>query len=93
MTTQAELFDICRTKHRGNAQSNAANPAKFSKQRDRSLVYELIRDSAGITSKEIAEVLGRPLHTFSGRISELKRDQRIAVRGARDGAGILFTRK
>lgn len=89
---QFDLFDVCSSRHRGNVQSVEANPASVDKLRDRTIILGLIRNARGITSKEIAEAMGRPLNCISGRISELKTDQKIATRGSRDGCSILYAR-
>ena len=92
MKEQADMFDICASRHGGNEQSREANPDQSVKGADRAQVFNLIRYSNGITSKEIAKAMGRGLNCISGRISELKRKQKIAVNGSRDGCGILFAR-
>jgi|TARA_R100001463_G_scaffold2960_3_gene12256 predicted transcriptional regulator len=86
--------DICENKHQQNAESIEANPSIRKKNIDRSRVFQIIKKTyGGITSKEIAEKIGRPLNCISGRISELKRDGRIEVVGRRDGCAILKTKK
>ena len=92
MSTQTDLFDICSKRHQGNEQSREANPTNSEKALSRLAVFDIIRYSNGITSKEIAEQMGRQLNCISGRISELKRMQKVAVNGSRDGCGILFAR-
>lgn len=39
-------------------------------------VYEIIISNPGITSKGISRILDKPLHTFSGRLSELANPKR-----------------
>ena len=56
--SEPDQFDVCKSRHRGNAQSIKANPSASSKTRDRDAVYGLIA-SNGITSKEIAEAMGK----------------------------------
>lgn len=95
MSDQVDMFDICdicASRHRGNEQSREANPTAISKQRDRERVFELISLGRGLTSKDVAEIMEKPLNCISGRISELKKQQRIAVNGSRDGCGILVAR-
>ena len=82
--------DICQNRHQGNSESMAANPASVVKQRDRSKVYEIIKLSSGITSKEIAEQMKRRLNCISGRISELKQAGLVTIWGRRDACGILY---
>ena len=55
---EPDLFDACDSRHKGNAQSIKANPSASIKTRDRDAVYGLIA-SDGITSKEIAEAMGK----------------------------------
>jgi len=85
------LDDICQKRHRGNIESMAANPPSIIKQRDRAKVYEIIKRSSGIISKEIAEQMNRRLNCISGRISELKQADLITVSGRRDDCGILHS--
>ena len=87
--SQDEISDVCWNRHRGNPQSIEANPAMRNKRRDRAWVYEIIRCSKGVTSKEIANQMGRQLNCISGRISELKRDGMVKVNGSRDGCGVI----
>jgi hypothetical protein len=56
--SEPDQFDVCKSRHRGNAQSIKANPSASIKTRDRDAVYGLIA-SDGITSKEIAEAMGK----------------------------------
>lgn len=82
--------DICENKHQQNAESIEANPNVSKKYKDRRRVFQIIlKTYRGITSKEIAEKMGRPLNCISGRISELKRDGSIEVIGRRDGCAVL----
>ena len=90
--SEPDLFDVCVARHKGNAQSIKANPSASIKTRDRDAVHGLIVAANGVTSKEIAEAMGKGLNCISGRISELKRSQKIATRGTRDGCSILFSR-
>lgn len=90
--TQMTLDDICETRHRGNAESGAANPTRAAKQVQRFEVWNIIAQHDGITSKEIADILGRPLNCISGRISELKAQKLVTADGRRDGCAILYVR-
>jgi len=69
----------------------AANPSSIIKQRDRAKVYEIIKRSSGITSKEIAKQMNRRLNCISGRISELKQTELVMVKGRRDACGVLHS--
>jgi|TARA_R100001530_G_scaffold74160_1_gene52204 predicted HTH transcriptional regulator len=82
--------DVCQARHQGNIASIDANPDSTDKQRDREMVLEIISKSQGVTSKEIAEQMGRRLNCISGRISELKQSDLISVGGRRGGCGINF---
>jgi len=77
--------DITSGKHKGNPASNSAwenNHGRHANARER--ILQLITDAAdGLTSKEIAAQLGWPLHSLSGRCSELKRDAKIRGTGVR----------
>ena len=86
------LDDICQNRHKGNANSARVNPSAAFKKRDRAKVYEIIKSSFGITSKEIAELMHRRLNCISGRISELKQAGLVVVDGRRDDCGILHDR-
>lgn len=85
------MRDITSGKHKGNPASNSAfERGQSSHEAAKQRVYEMIADSKGITSKEIAERLGWALHTFSGRISQLKAAGKIVGTGERrDGAEVL----
>ena len=85
-------LDICQNRHRDNAESIAVNPAIAVKFTDRSIVYDIIQASKGVTSKEIARQMGRRLNCISGRISELKRAGLIRVVGRRNDCGILYAK-
>lgn len=71
--------DICSKKHKGNANSKAANKtASKAKLFLRQEVYELIFWSTnGLSCEELALMLSRPVHSISGRISELKAEGEI----------------
>lgn len=83
--------DITKSRHKNNPASNAAfERGQSSHEAAKQRVYELIAESQGITSKEIAERLGWSLHTFSGRISQLKAAGFIRGTGERRyGAEVL----
>jgi len=89
------LFDICEARHRGNSESQDANPATAAK-RDawkRILAALAIKPA---TSKELAEELGYgdQIHRISGRLSELKAMKEIVKTGVRrEGAAELSLSK
>jgi len=89
--------DICKNKHKGNAESNAAFAtieSKITQGQDDVLfaLQCLYRKSYctqdGFTSKEIADWLEKPLHKISGRITELKAKGLIKQSGRRDGCAV-----
>ena len=84
------MNDICENKHQQNAESVAANPGKESKQKDRIRVYQIVLDKSGITSKEIAKIMKRPLNCISGRITELKKTGQIMAIGRKNGCAKLY---
>jgi hypothetical protein len=74
MSTQLNIFDICAGKHGGSPESKAANlRVQPHKNSMRGRVLELLKAKGerGATSQEIALELRRPLHTISGRVTEL----------------------
>ncbi len=72
------LFDICETRHGGNAHSVAANK-RADKLADRQAIIEFLRAHGKGYSKEIARAMKKPLNALSGRFSELKRDNVIEI--------------
>lgn len=88
------IQDVCLRKHKGNAESVAANErvAPF-KDRDRERIYRWFLEKAGsqgATSKEVTRCLGIPYTTVSGRLSELKAAKWLCETGQRrDGAAVL----
>lgn len=87
--------DVCRNRHRGNPQSVAANrlvdPMKTSM---RTTIYNLLAAGAGMTLKELGQKLGKQLNQISGRISELKADNKIYETGeVRNGCAVLKVAK
>jgi hypothetical protein len=69
------LDDICRNRHGGNPESEAANEST-DKDRGRNLIIEWLSKvgRVGETSDRMAELLNLPTQTCSARCSELKRD-------------------
>jgi hypothetical protein len=85
------MGDVTARKHHGNRASEAAH-AKGSHQHAslREQIFEMIAHADGLTSKELGHRLGRPIHTFSGRLSQLKAEGRIVGTGEmREGAEVL----
>ena len=86
--------DICIHRHKGNAESVAANERVSPfKDRDRERIYRWFLEKAGAqgaTSKEVTRCLGIPYTTVSGRLSELKAAKWLCETGQRrDGAAVL----
>ncbi|ADV83847.1 hypothetical protein [Terriglobus saanensis] len=84
--------DPSKNKHRGRAASNAAFLA--AKQQTEAvreqILAELRRKPFGLTCKELAERVGRPMHSISGRIAELKLADRVqATDERRDGGTVI----
>jgi len=65
------LDDVCVRKHRGNKESREANPSAKTKIRMRQYVLHYLKPKPQ-TSKELAQMMMKPLNAISGRISELK---------------------
>ena len=93
----SDLYDICESRHRGNACSAAAfgsiAPVLCRKQ---SIVLDVIRSKGldGCTAKEIAASLGSGLHQISGRCSELKRmGLVIDSNRRREGSAVLVAKE
>lgn len=86
------LPDICESRHGGNEHSIAARASAESLARDKRVVLAIIEDhpESGRTAKEIASEMGKEQHQISGRITELKKDNLVFVRGRRDRCGINF---
>lgn len=88
-------IDITRRRHRGNPQSVQANRrCEGWKMADRDGIARLILSAGahGMTSLDLEEMLRKPKHTFSGRLTELKALGVIHVAGQRDGCGVLVHR-
>ncbi len=87
---QLGIFDICHKRHKGNAASKAANPRAASKQQTHEQILAIFRRKGNQTSKDIAQMLNKPLNAISGRLSELKLLGKIRGTGERrDGSEIL----
>jgi len=88
------VSDVTANKHGGNPNSVAAyakGSARHECERDAILAI-LHRHPFGLTSKEIGEMVEKPLHAISGRFSELKQSGKIYGTGERrKGAEVLVT--
>ncbi len=86
---QLGLFDICRRKHGGNAQSEGANMSvSSSKHVQRSQILGEIQARGGATCDELEQALALSHQTCSARCSELLKEgavKRIGVRMTRSG--------
>ena len=83
--------DPSRNRSRGNPNSKKAHDkVVHSKEDTYKRIIEFISSVGNATSKEIAAGLKKPLHTLSGRLSELKALNRLRGTGkSRQGAEIL----
>ena len=74
-------IDPTEPRHGGNSSSAAAFASgKARHQGERERIFALIESSpAGLTSKEIGRLLHKEIHTFSGRLTQLKQAWRIAA--------------
>jgi len=85
--------DITANRHRGSAESIAANPTAESKRESHERILELLKRRP-FTGKEMAEMLCVPFNTISGRFSELSQMGKIVKTGVRrDGAAELTLSK
>lgn len=86
------MNDICERKHGGVETSRMAfEKARGNAQAQRNLIHREIstRGDLGLTSKEYAQSVSKPLHAISGRFSELQRDGWIfKTEQTRDGATV-----
>lgn len=76
--------DICRNRHRGNAQSEAANK-KVDKSKGKYLVLKYLTKvgAKGGTTDEACAFYGKQSNELSGRFTELKEQERIIETGER----------
>ena len=85
------LDDICRKRHGGNENSEAANEkAAPNKASQRAKVFAAIKTEGSLTCRELAERWGVGLNQISGRFSELKKQGKIYQSGRRNGCGVWF---
>ncbi len=86
------MLDFAYFRLRGNNANHAAyRNSPGAHESTRQQIYAMISaSSAGMTAREIAEKTGWALHTFSGRLAEMKRDELIRGTGLfRCGAEVL----
>jgi len=87
---QTSIFDVTYRKHKGNANSKAANPKLSSKAITQAQILELLAVNKRLTGKEIAVMLGKPFNAISGRFSELKAAEKIrGTKERRNGSEVL----
>lgn len=85
--------DICENRHGGADTSIGAfqNTSETLRILDRQKILTFMTGTPqGLTSKELAFLLDKPLNAISGRLSELCRDEQIEDSGERrDGCRVL----
>lgn len=86
MSGMSALPDVCRGRHGGSAESEAANRRVHrAKYELRSLLYHFVlhRGGTGATCEEASRELGMRYTTASARLSELKADGWLEPTGER----------
>lgn len=85
------MSDVCARRHRGSAESRAANErVQASKSYDRAMIWSYVNKNGPATSKEISSALHMGYTTVSARTSELKAEDWLRPTGERrDGAAVL----
>lgn len=88
------LFDVSARKHGGNEQSENANlVAQPGKAKAREMIYNVLlsREKRGATCREISRIINRPMHSISGRITELIAEGRAKKHEwiTRDGGRVI----
>lgn len=85
-----KVVDICSGRHQGNTESRAANQQGLpSRAAQRMAVLIYIRNEPR-SMKEVAQLMGVPFNTISGRGSELKRLGLVELTGeVRQGSAVL----
>jgi DNA-binding transcriptional regulator YhcF (GntR family) len=94
--TGLPLWDVCANRHKGNAESKAANAkVSESKTRMQRLVLFNVEKAGdhGLTCKELAGTLNVGMNAISGRWTELKAAGLIEQIGRRDGCGVYVIKK
>jgi transposase len=86
-----KIIDPCSNKHQGNEQSRAANRRNMQdREQQRSQVLNLIIEHNGLSMKEVAQMMGVPFNTVSGRGTELKKFGLVEPTGEiRSGSAVL----
>lgn len=81
MTQNLLNFDVCANRHRGAAESVAANPSQQSKQLARKRILEALSASNGLICQALENQLGMAHESCSARCSELLRAGEIEIVG------------
>ena len=82
--------DICASRHRGNPESVAANPARARKGETQLLILAHLRRNGPLTVKELAQIMGTTSNCISGRLTELKcAGEVVKTLLRRDGAAVV----
>jgi DNA-binding transcriptional regulator YhcF (GntR family) len=89
--------DICANKHKGAETSIAAHQriaATSSELRQQIYSFALTSGERGITVKDVVERLKIVINTAAPRLSEMKRDGLLQIKGneRRDGCAVLIPR-
>jgi hypothetical protein len=93
--SQGSLFDPCAARHGGNPASVDAHAVAREHKIDTYARVMVMLKQMPLTAKEIAGQLGRPLHTISGRLSEMKCLPLLMIEETgdrRDGSAVLRLR-
>lgn len=69
--SQIFAADVCIARHRGNAESKAANPGKSAKRASHERILAIYQ-TGDYNAKEVAAKLGCEIHCISGRLAELR---------------------
>lgn len=83
-----DVIDPCASRHKGNEQSQQAWE-RVDAQGDRERIMAFFANGARYTPKEIAAMMGKPLHTISGRFASLKGGRLRKTGVVRDGSAEL----
>src|SRR4051794_15772701 len=86
------MNDITANKHGGDTQSAAAfEKAKHGMGKARQDIVDLLKQHpAGLTCKEMSELLDRPMHALSGRVTEMKEYGMVnATETIREGGAVV----
>lgn len=90
LATAVLANDITIGRHGGSHESIDANPNDDEKALDREKIYQLIKTLGQSWSKELGRIMNRPIHKFSGRLTELVVLKRLEKTGERkEGCAVL----